>query len=703
MKPLAALALLAQDIPPETVVTAPRSLPVATDSPARVTVIEAEELARTGESSLPRAIARAAGPGLWLQETNLGGGSPILRGLIGEKVLIVIDGVRLNDSTTRLGPNQSLNTIDPAIVERVEIVRGPASVAYGSDAVGGAILIWTKRRMPGSPDLQGNPQGFDATLSAGYESAADAPRASLGLSGSSSKDAWYAIGSLNRWDDLESGGGEVEFTGYESGALFGSFVHSFDPDRTLRFSARVHRDHDVPRTDRLLTGYGQTQPSNSVFDFTLQDNAGATLAYTDVDETSWYDRMQTRVFLRSYVEERDIQATGSSTFRDERDEILGYGLGVDWRKGIGDDHLLTFGVDLERDEVVESERTNTNVNTGVSTPGVPTFAPDSRYLSTGAFVQDEIATFEPFDVTLGLRYSWFEFEFDEFTSGPAGGPEVDGDFDDLTGSLAVGRDLGEDWRITGVLSQGFRAPHLDDLAKNGAIFGGTELANPDLEPEQSLTAEVDVDYGRGPWQGTLAVFYTEVDDAIGRRLVDVGDPNQTGDETYLRDNVGEVAIWGTEASARYRLADGRSDYAVGGSLAFLRGRQYDDTVDPISGEAPYDGVPARRVPPLVGSLSLFYEPLEPEHAITWGELRMTAANDQDELNPEDLTDPRINPEGTPGWTVFDVDFGGPLGSPGRGSSWALGFHNLTDKEYRVHGSGFDAMGFNVVVGLSWRF
>ena len=103
----------------ETVVTAPRSeLPVTT-SAAKVTVVTGEELARTGERSLPRALGLAAG--VWIQESNLGGGAPVLRGLLGNQVLIMLDGVRLNDATTRFGPNQDLNSIDPAIVDRVEV------------------------------------------------------------------------------------------------------------------------------------------------------------------------------------------------------------------------------------------------------------------------------------------------------------------------------------------------------------------------------------------------------------------------------------------------------------------------------------------------------------------------------------------------------------------------------------------------------
>lgn len=702
MLPIAILLLCVPQQPTETIVTAPRSDAPATRSEANVTVVTSDDLVRTGERTLPRMIAAAAGSGLWLQETNTGGGSPMLRGLIGEKVLIVVDGVRLNDATTRLGPNQSLNTIDPAIVERVEIVRGPASVLYGSDAIGGAILIWTKRRAPGSPNARGTPDGLGGFAKTSYESASNGLRGSLGASGSSGRDAWLLIGSAADWNELRTGDGEVDFTGYDSRALFGSFVHDFDDERSLRLSARVHRDFDVPRTDRLQVGFGQTQPSNSVFDFVLQDNSGITLEYTDESRGTFSDRMQARLFLRHYEEQREIQATGSSTLREERDVVRGYGLGVDWRKQLSEDHRLTYGLDFERDEVIESERSNVDVGTGVGTPGVPTFAPNSRYATAGVFAQDEIAAFAPFDVTIALRYTRSQFSFDEFTGGPGGGEEQDGDFDALTGSLAVARDLSEEWRVTASLSQGFRSPHLDDVAKNASIFGGTELANPDLEPEESLTGEIDILHESGPWKSTLAMFYTGISDAIGRRLVDEGDPGETGDETYLRENTGRVGIWGAELGTRRRLGGAASDYAVGAGIAYTRGRQWDDTVDPVTGEAPFDDVPARRIPPLHGRLSLFYEPLEPTHAIAWGELRLSLADRQDELNPEDESDPRIDPDGTPGWATLDLDLGGPIAET-KTCSWSLGLHNLLDESYRVHGSGVDAPGFNVVVGLHCAF
>ncbi len=688
--------------PPETVIVAPRSETTATTSPANRTVLTAEDLARTGERSLPRMIEKAAGFGVWLQETNLGGGAPILRGFIGEKVLLVVDGVRLNDASTRLGPNQSLNTIDPAIVERVEILRGPGSVQYGSDAIGGTILIWTKRRMPGSADLQGTSNGLDAGVETVYQSVNSGYRVSPFASWATADDGFFASGSWAEWNELRSGDGEIDNTGYQSGALFGSWVHGFDQWRSLRITASAHRDYDVPRTDRLNVGFGQTLPANAEFVFKHQDQDQLNLAFEDVEVGGFADRFQVRMTLREYSEDRQLRSTGSTQRRLESDDIQAWVFGADWRKALSDDHLLTWGVDAEFDDI-DSSRTNVNINTGVATAGQPSFAPGSEYLSTGVFVQDEIASFDPVDVTVGVRYSYFHFGFDQFTSGPDGGPHESGDFDALTASLALGYDLSESWRATAGVAQGFRAPHLDDLARNATIFGGTELANPDLDPEQSFTVQAGLERGGDTWSAAIVGYATYLEDAIGRRLVDEGDPMTLGDETYLRDNTGSVDIYGTELTLERKLGDESADFALRGGAAWTIGTQYDDTVNPATGEATYDDVPARRIPPLQGFVALAYEPPAPRWSwLAWAELRLSLADEQEKLNPDDETDPRIDPTGTDGWERLDLDFGGPLGQRG-GSRWNVGLHNILDELYRVHGSGLDAPGFGVVLGLAWVF
>ena len=685
----------------ETIVVAPRSKPTITTPRADVIVLTSEDLERSGERNLPRAIAKAAGVGVWMQETNTGGGSPIVRGLIGPHVLILIDGVRLNDSTTRLGPNQSLNTIDPAHVERVEVVRGPSSVLYGSDAVGGTILIWTKRRAPGSASATGRLGAFGVELESSGESATDGGRASLGASWAGASDGVLAMGSIGDWGNLRTGNGEVDFTGYSSTGFLGSWEHDLGGERSLRAILRIHRDFDVPRTDRLIAGFGQTQPSNAEFEFKVQENAGYTLVYEDQDAGSFADSLQARFFLRNYVEARQIRNTGSNNRRLETDDVRGMGFGIDLKKDLGAGHRLTYGLDFDRDDV-DSDRTDTNILTSVQTAQPGAFANNAHYASAGIFAQDEIRDVAGFDVTVGARYSYFDFSFNQIDSTPGGGPEVDGDFDALTASLQAARSLSDSLRITGTIAQGFRAPHLDDLARNATIFGGTELANPDLDPETSLSGEIALEYTSNPWRASLAVYHSTLSDYIGRVLTDVGNPGTTGDETYLRENVGTVEFVGVEAEVRRYLGDD-SPFSVGGGIAWARGRQYDDTINPATGNADFDDVPARRMPPVNGHVSFYYDALENDPTVSWAELAIVMADAQDDLHPEDLTDPRIDPDGTPGWATLNVDLGGPLGSNDAASTWSLGVHNLLDQDYRVHGSGVDAPGINLVAALRWSF
>ena len=157
-----------------------------------------------------------------------------------------------------------------------------------------------------------------------------------------------------------------------------------------------------------------------------------------------------------------------------------------------------------------------------------------------------------------------------------------------------------------------------------------------------------------------------------------------------------------ELAAGKALGDG--PFSVDAGVAFVRGRQYDDTFDVVAGEAPFDGVDWRRVPPLHGSAGLNWKPSlvrevagvrvdEARFGVDW-------ADTQDKLHPGDVSDSRINPNGTAGWARFDVDFFGPLGRTGD-SRWSLGLHNLFDANYRIHGSGVDAPGLTLAVGLHW--
>ncbi|MFT7487221.1 MAG: hemoglobin/transferrin/lactoferrin receptor protein, partial [Candidatus Paceibacteria bacterium] len=427
------LLALAQGIQlDETVITAPRSAATVTSTTARRTVVDGERLRETGERSLPRALAKATGAAI--QESNLGGGAPVLRGLLGGRILIVVDGVRLNDSTTRLGPNQSLAGIDPEIVDKVEILRGPASVLYGSDAIGGVILIWTRHRLPASRTAEEPLKMWDGAFRGTYDSSLGSPRVSLGLGTAYQDHGLMAVASGFDYEDYKAGGNEVvPNTGYNSQSLFGAYEYAMGKRETLRLTARVNRDFNVPRTDRMNVGFGQTVSSNQDYRYSLQDRRGYVLSYTDERSGELADLMQIRLSMNTYDEERDITAGDGSSSTFSRDETQTVGIGMDWQAGLGSDHLLTWGVDLAHDDV-NSYREQTDG--GGTSQVAGNFAPDAQYGRAGVFVQDELFAFDPLFLTMGLRYSVFDYSFGSFNSNASRGDH----FSALTASLELARE-----------------------------------------------------------------------------------------------------------------------------------------------------------------------------------------------------------------------------------------------------------------------
>ncbi len=687
------LALVQTETLGETVVTAPRTTITATTTKAEVTVVTGEDLEKTGERSLPRALGRAAG--IWIQESNTGGGAPIIRGVYGNRILIVIDGVRMNDSTTRLGPNQSLNTIDPAIVDRIEVYHGTASVRYGSDAIGGVIAIWTKSRSAASQTKSG-----DRSLHGGaeleYNSSVEGWSASDSLSGAT--DDTGLLGILSAWNfhDLEVGGGEEVPSGYHGNAAFGSWEQAVGAQQTIRVTGMSHRDFDVQRTFSLVTGFGQTEPAYELYNFKIQDRQRYIVSYDDRESNALSDTMQLRLSLRDYTEQSERLRTGGSTLTFTEYNVQTTGLGGDWRKELAEGNSLSYGFDYDHDEL-ESFARETDVDTGdVESINGP-LADGGKYDSFGVFVQDEITSIEAYAFTVGLRFSHFAFDFED----PNTGEEHDEAFDAVTASASAARELTEDSRLSATLAQGFRAPGFEDVSNpENPPFGGTELGNPDLDPETSLTAQLAYEIEKDRWNAGVATFITEIEDAIGRRLIDPGDINVSGDETYLRDNTGKLKFYGVEVQGEHGLFEDGSPWSIEGAAAYVRGRQYDDTIDPNTGEAPFDGVEGRRIPPLNGYLALVWEEAQRWTWLDRAELAWIWAAEQDHLNPEDMIDPRIDPEGTDAWNVFDLHFTGPISPDVR---WSVAFMNLFDEEYRVHASGFDGPGRSLVVGVTGGF
>src|SRR3990172_9049520 len=131
-------------VEPDITVTATRVEEESFYVPQSVSGITSDEIIEKNFRTIPESLQDE--PGILIQETAYGHGSPFIRGLTGKHILILVDGIRFNNSTFRFGPNQYFNNIDQGVVEHIEVVRGPSSVLYGSDAIGGVINVITKKR-----------------------------------------------------------------------------------------------------------------------------------------------------------------------------------------------------------------------------------------------------------------------------------------------------------------------------------------------------------------------------------------------------------------------------------------------------------------------------------------------------------------------------------------------------------------------------
>jgi len=650
----------ADDETPEIVVAATRTRRPEASTPNHTSTVEHGDVVQRQSRTAPQALAEE--PGILIQETNLGGGSPFIRGLTGSQILVLVEGVRINNSAfSRFGPNQYMNTVDPFSIDRMEVVRGPGSVLYGSDALGGVVSIGTLDR----------DESLEHTISTYLRYGSAAIEKTVAVRGQGGNETWSAAGGglFQDFDDLRGGRdtGVQAPTGYSAGAA--DFKLNYSPNEVHTFTAALQyfEASDVPRTDRITSG------RNALFLFDPQRRELFYLRWrAELDGA--VDSVQATVSYHRQTEGRkEIRTSAPDALRSLYDSVGTLGVTVHATKRYGR-HRVTAGAEYYGDDV-SSARTD-------FTAGDPPEAkmgrfPDgATYRSIGIFVQDEIDVGDLWDLVLGLRYSYFRW--DATVADPIG--LVQGDADDVTFSIGASRRLGRFTHIYGQIATGFRAPNLDDLTIFDSFGSGIEVPNPNLDPETSLNYELGFKLRRPRHSATVALFYSDFDNLIQR--VNTGE-TMDGEAVFTRENVGRARIFGFELAGRTRIGDG--PLSVHGNLAWVQG---DDLTN---------DVPLRRIPPLVGLVSLRYEDSTGRFFV---ELYTRFHGEQSRLSPGDIDDPRIPDGGTKAWATLNL-----RGTIFVSDGWTLvsAIENIFDKTYRVHGSGIDAPGTNFLLTVEKDF
>jgi len=646
------------------VVTAHRQEANDFDVPRSVAVVTSADLARTLPRTTPEALMDL--PGVLVQKTNHGGGSPYIRGLVGNQVLVLVDGIRLNNSTFRYGPNQYLATVDPGQIERIEVVRGAGSSLFGSDAMGGVINIITKR-----PALSTGGLVMGGTTSTKFVSSGMERTGRLELTASGGRAALIGGLSLRDYGDLHAGGdlGVEAPSAYTELNGDAKALVRISPRHLVTFGLQHVYQDDVPRFDQVA------QRGFSRYSFDPQIRRLGYAQWQAFPERQWMQAVTATVSLQQSLERRERQRAGSPIRIVEQDDVRVLGASLELRTAPGRRWLMVSGIDYTRDWI-RSWRRDTDAGSG-DTQARRGLYPDGASASSAAAFTHGSLRLGATTIDGGLRFS----QYSVFADDPLFGtlemaPRA------WVGTLAVMQDLADGVKAFGSLSQAFRAPNIDDLGTLGAFDFGIEVPSPGLAPERSLALEAGVKLRRGAAGGSLAAYRMNLSDLIDRvRATFSGSELFENQRVYRRANVGKAYVFGVEGEGEWHATPGLT---VKGHLAYTYGQQ--TSTDQ----------PMRRIPPLNGLIAVRLS----TGSRAWLEGSARFATKQDRLASGDRDDHRIPPGGTPGWIVVSASSGVPL--------WGHvdlvgGLQNIFNEAYRVHGSGIDGYGRAAWIGAHVRF
>ncbi|WP_345684750.1 TonB-dependent receptor [Novipirellula caenicola] len=655
------------------------------NTPQMATIIDRDLLDRRQATTMYRALQNEVG--VTLQQTGNGQLSPFIRGLTGQQILVLVDGIRMNTSILRPGPNQYAATIDPGSIERIEVIRGAESAMWGSDAIGGVINVVTRSADPLRGDY------FSPQFSQIYSTAEASSYTRTGFSG------WYGAtgitGGISYLDvgNVDVGGdfGRQPATDYTQYAGDIKLQRMLNEDSLLTVALQHFEQQDLKRSDRFLPfvlgpasdGSVPTQRP-TVFDPQQRDLIYARLEGLAADDLFFADAYSltlsgSRTKEASVV---DRYASNDPTAEPTRREIgefddLGWGVTLSAVKGIGDFGKLTYGTDFYA-ESINAERVQINNPTSPgATPTVtdPQYPDDSEADRVGAFLSWNVPLTKRLDATTSVRYENINVSgtpnFD--TLGPT---YFERSYQDWIASVGLSYRLTEEVRLVGGVYEGFRAPTIDDLTANKTSLQNNVsvplVGNLSVQAEHSYTYEVGLKYNDDRLRLQLIEFWTDFDSILAREVIGGSDflTNQTA---YLN---------GTELSGEYLLYRNLSLY---GNFAYTYG-QMTSSDEPIS-----------RIPPTQGILGLRLTAPESRayfDVYTWMVRRA------DRYNNANLGDVRFISGGTPGYATLNVRTGRSFGERNQ-HQVSLSLENITDKYYRVLGSGVDGTGFNAVFGYQY--
>jgi hemoglobin/transferrin/lactoferrin receptor protein len=703
------------------VVSASRWEQPKTETTERITVLSS----RNRQFIQPQTTADwlASGGEVFVQKSQQGGGSPMIRGFSANRLMYTIDGVRMNNAIFRAGNLHNVISLDPYATERLEILFGPASVMYGSDAIGGVMSFHSLPLRFSSSDTIYTHYNIQGRFSSANSEKTGHVHLQLG----SKKIAWTA--SLTRYEaeDLRMGSfGPGEFlrpdyvvqgisgdsivtnpnpkvqtpSGYNQWNILQKLGIKINKYLAINYTYHGSFNPGFARYDRLIEKSALGKPISAVWEYGPQQWQMHLLSASYKKPNFWFDQARIQMANQRFTESRlDRPWAGSNQFllRRQAEKVNGWNLQMDLQRMIGRT-LIYYGAEWVFNKVM-SEGSGTDIRTE-QIVNVPDRYPASKWTSLGFYAKTYIPISKNVDWEGGLRYNniqmiadfdrlltFYPFPFNRAFQSNRG----------WTAGTGILWKSSPKLQFLGRLSTGFRAPNVDDLGKLfDYVAGEVVVPNTNLKPEYAYHCEIETTYGTKGIKIHAGSFFTWLDQAMVRRPFQVN-----GNDSMVFNGV---------LSRIFALQNASNTKVYGGHIRL--------DINPISGlnahlicnlqrgtEEMADGTrsAARHAAPVFGQGGISYS------KAAWQWTTQVFFSDKvayNKLNAEERQKPALyardndgNPW-SPSWYRIDIRAQYRIGAF---SFIHIAIENITDQRYRTYSSGISAAGRNLVIAFQAAF
>ncbi|NER17168.1 TonB-dependent receptor [Spongiivirga citrea] len=726
----------------EVVLSASKTGEAKTRVAEKIAVLSSQTIQRSAPQTSADILTEA--PGVRIQKSQGGGGSPVIRGFEANRVLLVVDGVRLNNAIFRSGHLQNAITISPNGLERTEVIFGPSSVIYGSDALGGVVHYYTK-----TPQIN-DTKRFSGGFLSRYSQATDETTNSLDMQFSFGRWASFTNISYSSFGDIRMGRNrkhgfddwglvnlysnnteefynpdpvvnsnpnEQKGTSYDQFDLLQKFSVKLNDKTSFGLNIQFSESSNVPRFDRLAE-YRDGTLRFARWDYGPQKRFLVSPQLQINPKRKWMSKGTITAAFQSIEESRIERSFGSITRESQIEDVEVYSLNADFFADLRAKRNLSYGLEFTYNDVQSTAFSEDLVLQGNRIVGleerqaIPTRYPSdgSSYSTAAAYANYRQDINKNSTFNSGIRYT--------FTKLKAAWNEqalVDSNLDEvMTSNNSVTATLGyvfrptKNWQLNAVLSSGFRSPNIDDIGKIREQGGTLTIPNPYLEPEFAYNGEIGITkyLGRKSNAISFTTYYTWLRSVIGRDDFVVEGDTTTADANTILFNGEEV-----ETLANTNLGNA---YIVGGTFdvntQIVKNLRFKSNLTYTAGRI-FDG--DRSLPsilPFFGSATLSYDKNKIDSQLYF---RFSGSK-----NPEDFSEggedgleetPLINPNATedvdryaglPSWNTLGAAIAYNFSSSLR---LQLSMDNIFDRHYREFASGISAPGRNFRVMASVNF